>query len=508
MTGLPEPLVRMRGIAKAFGPVRVLDGVDFTIMPGEVHILAGENGAGKSTLVKILAGIHQPDAGTLEIQGRRAAPRSPLAAAALGIAVIHQELSLIPGLSVLDNLFLGRELTRGPFLDRRQQRAQATASLARLGLVLDLERETGALPLATQQLVEIAKALALQARVIVMDEPTATLNRPDVERLFALIGQLAAAGCGIVYISHKMDEIYRLADRITVLRDGRLAGSAVADEMPESELVRLLVGRPLDGQFPPRQARPGAVRLIVQGLQVPDPAGVAAASVHAASFTAHHGEILGFAGLQGSGASELFHGLAGSYGALPAGTVELDGDDLVIHSPPVAIAQGLALLTSDRKGNGLVLGMGIAANITLAALPTCSPGGWMLPARELAACARQRVALAIRMAGPQQEVGELSGGNQQKVVLGKWLETAPRVLLLDEPTRGVDVGAKREIYALLDRLAAQGTTILLITSELPELLALADRILVLHRGTITAELGRAEATQERIIRAAMGESVS
>ncbi|MBI5939824.1 MAG: sugar ABC transporter ATP-binding protein [Caulobacterales bacterium] len=501
---MPEPLVSMRGIAKAFGPVRVLEGVDFTVLPGEVHILAGENGAGKSTLVKILAGIHRQDAGSLEIAGRPAAPRTPLEAAALGIAVIHQELSLIPSLSVVDNLFLGRELARAGWLDRRAQRAQAAASLARLGLELDLEREVGDLPLATQQLVEIAKALALEARVIVMDEPTATLNRPEVERLFSLIAQLKADGCGIVYISHKMEEIYRLADRITVLRDGGLAGSAPAAEMPEPELVRLLVGRTLDGQFPPRTAIPGEVRLEVRGLRVPDPAGVRAASVCDVSFTARRGEILGFGGLQGSGASELFHGLTGSYGWLPAGSATLDGVPLRIASPRAAIAQGLALLTNDRKGTGLVLGLGIAANTTLATLPACSPGGWMLGARELAACERQRAALATRMAGPHQEVRELSGGNQQKVVLGKWLETRPRLLLLDEPTRGVDVGAKREIYALLDRLAAQGTTILLITSELPELLALSDRILVLHRGAIAGEFSRAEATQERIVSAAMG----
>jgi ribose transport system ATP-binding protein len=496
-------LLRMRGIGKSFGKVRVLDGVDFDLDAGEVHILAGENGAGKSTLIKVLAGVHTDYDGSIALDGEQVRFRGPQHAAARGISVIHQELSLIPGMSVTDNIFLGRERSRAGWMRFGSQRRACADLMRQLGMDINPDRHVGEYPLSTRQTIEIAKALAFQARVIVMDEPTSALTEPEVERLFALIGDLRARGCGIVYISHKMEEIYRVADRITVLRDGACIGTARATDLSRQELIRWMVGREVSELFPARPPVTNGERLRVEGLTVPDPAGSPRPLVDNVSLHVSPGEILGVGGLQGSGASELFHALFGTYGRA-RGRVWLDGAPHAVRSPAHSISNGVALLTNDRKGTGLVVGMDITRNITLASARRYSPGCWFRPARERACAEGHRQAFGIRAASLDQPVGSLSGGNQQKVVLAKWLETRPRVLLLDEPTRGVDVGAKHEIYELMNQWTAQGIAILLITSEMPELLALGDRILVMHRGAVTASFSRDEATQEKVLQAAMG----
>ena len=500
-----DALVEMRRIGKAFGGVRALDGVPFDLRPGEVHVLAGENGAGKSTLIRILCGVHPEYDGEVRLSGQTVRFRSPHDAFLRGISVIHQEMSLIPTLSVVDNIFLGRERTRGVWLDRAAQAAEARVLLASLGLGLDIRAPVGELPLSVQQMVEVAKAMSIDARVFVMDEPTATLSEPEVNRLFDLIATLKRKGCGIVFITHRMEEVYRIGDRITVLRDGRYVNTARAADLPQRELVRWMVGRELNQQFPVRASGPGRERLRVNGFSVADPQGSQRLVVRDASFTAAAGEIVGFAGLHGSGNGALFRGLFGAYGRLARGDVRLDGAALPVRSPARSLRSGLALLTNDRKAEGLVLGMSVAHNMTLASLRSCSPGGWLRPGAEDAVAERHRETLNIRLRSPRQDVGELSGGNQQKVVLAKWLETRPKVLLLEEPTRGVDVGAKHEIYELMNRWTAEGIAILLITSELTELLALSDRIFVMHRGRISAEFSRADATPEKIGHAAMGE---
>ena len=505
-TAACPPLVRLRGITKQFGPVAVLRGVDLDILAGEVLILAGENGAGKSTLIKILGGVHTAFEGVIELDGREVRPRSPLEASAMGIAIIFQELSLVPTMTVADNIFLGRPLTRAGFVDDAGQRVAARRLLEQLGLDLDVDRRVEDLPIAQQQLTEIAKALARDARVIVMDEPTSALNAPEVEKLFGLIRDLKARGCGIVYITHKMEEIRCIADRVTVLRDGELVGSAPAGELPPARLVQWMVGRAVEEQFPRHASQPGPERLRVEGFSVWPQGRDRRPTVEGVSCAVQAGEILGVAGLQGSGASDLLAGLFGAFGAAVGGRAWLDGRPLEIASPRRGIEQGLAWLTNDRKATGLVLPLSIIANATLADLPRLAPGGWRRPARETAATRELGMTLSLRAASLEMEVGQLSGGNQQKVALAKWLQTRPRVLLLDEPTRGIDVGAKREIYQLMNTLTAQGAALLLITSELPELLAMSDRIVVLHRGRLTAELGREQATPERVLQAAMGDA--
>ena len=484
-----SPLLRMEKIGKSFGDTRVLHDVDFEVRAGEVHILAGENGAGKSTLIKILAGVHADYAGRILLQDTVHRFRSPQDAAAHGISVIYQELSLIPSMSVADNIFLGREKS-GPFAWMRfgNQRAACRELLQRLELNVDPGRFVEEYPIPVQQMIEIAKALAFDARIIVMDEPTSALTEPEVERLFAIIAQLKAAGCGIIYISHKMEEIYRIADRITVLRDGVHVGTAPTAELPRAKLIHWMVGREISEQFPRHASTLKDERLRVEHFTVPDPGGLPRPAVDDVSFAVRGGEILGIAGLQGSGNSTLFAGLFGAYGRKVRGEVLLDGKTFSVRSPRHAITHGLGYLTNDRKTSGLVLEMDIVKNITLASIPQYSPGLW----------------LRIRAASLYQHVGSLSGGNQQKVVLAKWLEIGPKVLLLDEPTRGVDVGAKHEIYELMNTWTNNGIAVVLITSEMPELLAMSDRILVMHRGRITAQFTAEEATQEAILDAAMG----
>lgn len=499
------PLVRMRGITKRFGNVTVLEKVDLDILPGEVLVLAGENGAGKSTLIKILGGVHTDFEGAIEMEGQQVRPSSPLDAGRIGVSVIFQELSLVPPMTVADNIFLEQPLTRLGLIKDTQQETRAQQLLDQLGITIDVRRRVEDLPISQQQLVEIAKALSRQAKVIVMDEPTSALNAPEVEKLFSLIASLKARGCGVVYITHKMEEIDCIADRITVLRDGRYVGTAPASDLPRQRLIEWMVGREFDEQFPKARCEIGGERLRLENFGLRG-IGKSAPAVTNISFSVKVGEIVGVAGLQGSGNTDLFMALFGARGRHVEGTASLNGRRLKISSPRAAIAQGVALLTNDRKATGLVLPLSIVANATLANLPRLSPGGWRRAQSEKRETQRLAQRLSLRAASLEQEVSTLSGGNQQKVVLAKWLQTEPQLLLLDEPTRGVDVGAKREIYELLTSLAGQGISILLITSELPELLALSHRIVVMHRGRVTGDLPRSEATPQRIIEAAMGKA--
>ena len=507
------PLLTLTGISKSFSGVPVLRDVSFDLEPGEVHVLAGENGAGKSTLIKIAAGAHTDYEGQIVLGGGPVRFTSPQDATARGISVIHQEMSLIDSMSVVDNIFLGRELTRGAttrqWTDRSAEIAKAKEFCAELDLDIDLSRPVEDYSLSVKNRIEIAKALVFDARIFIMDEPTSALSGPEVERLFALVRQLKARGCGVIYITHRMEEIYRIADRITVLRDGKYVGTGRPSDLPETELIRWMIGRELSRQFPARRAKLGAVRLKVEELSVPKPGATSTGShawlVRNVSLSVRAGEIVGLAGLQGSGNTELIRGIFGAYGKLGHGKVEIDGARFEIKSARRSVQQGLAYLTSDRKGTGLVLALDIAQNITLASLEAVSPGLWLRGALERQIADAHIRALGIRATDAEQEVATLSGGNQQKVALAKWIQTHPKVLLLDEPTRGVDVGAKHEIYELMNRWTQDGYAILMITSEMPELLGLADRIVVMHRGRVTAELGRAEATPDKILRAAMAD---
>ena len=499
-----ETLLTMRGIGKSFGRQRVLDEVDFDVAAGEVHVLAGENGAGKSTLIKILGGVHQPEGGAIRIGGRVVRPRSPRDAAGMGVAIIHQELSLVPAMSVSDNIFLGRERSTGGWRHERAQRREAEELTGRLGLDIDVARPVSEQAISVQQMIEIAKALAFDARIIVMDEPTSALNEPEVQRLFARIADLKERGCGIIYITHKLEEVYRLADRITVLRDGKKIITAPAAELPEAALIRHMVGRPLGEQSTARRAAPGEVRLRVKSCTVRGVRRELPAVVRGASFELRAGEILGISGLQGSGSSDLLWALFGAHGKRASAGIEIDGRPVRLTSPRDAIGHGVALVTNDRKRHGLAMSLDVAGNSTLASLRRISPCGWLNRRRELEIAERSARALHLRAASLRQPIGTLSGGNQQTVVLAKWLNTEPRILLLDEPTRGVDVGAKREIYDLMHRWSDSGHAILLITSEMPELMMMSDRIMVMHRGRIVRSFDRADATPERILHAAMG----
>ena len=499
--------LRMAGISKSFSGVRVLEGVDFDVMPREVHVLAGENGAGKSTLMKILSGIHTEYQGRILLNGKRTRFRCAADAAVHGIAMIHQEMSLVPSMNVVDNMFLGREKARsGVWVDRRAQRRTARDVLGQLGISVDLERPVEAYPVSVQQMVEITKALTFRARIIIMDEPTSALNQPEVERLFRIITDLKRHGCGIVYISHRMEEIYRVADRVTVLRDGKRVGTAPKENLPGRELVRWMVGRELKQQFPRRAHVPGPDRLVVEGLSLRDPSGYRDYLVKNVSLSVGAGEVVGVAGLEGAGNHELLHGLFGAYGTEVHGRIIIDGQPFRLKNPAHSISKGLALLTNDRKSDGLVLDMSVVHNTTLASLARFSPRGWLRPAMENEASSGISSTMNVKLISLNQPVRELSGGNQQKVALGKWLVTGPKILLLDEPTRGVDVGSKKEIYSLMNSWTQRDMAILLITSEMPELLAMSDRIVVMHRGSVTAELSKELATQENVVQAAMGKS--
>ena len=493
---VPAPRLRMRRIGKRFPGVQALADVDLALAAGEVLAIVGENGAGKSTLIKILAGAHDPDAGVVEISGQPVRIGSPLVAQQRGIAVIHQEFNLIPGLSVRENLFLGQERVRFGLINVAQELQRARELFKRLGVALDPGRLCRNLTVAQQQVVEIAKALAVQAGILVMDEPTAALSPQETQTLFTVTRELKSQGMGIIYVSHRLDEIFTIADRVLVLRDGRRIATKPIAELSRASLIEMMVGRSIDQEFPKQQIEIGEERLAVRGL-------CRGNSVRNVSFSIRRGEILGLTGLIGSGRTETARLMFGADRAT-AGTVSLDGCQLKLGNPRRAIASGLCLIPEDRTRQGLVLGRSALENFGLPNLKLFAPGGWIRVGSERRAFAGFVDQLRIRMAHANQRTSELSGGNQQKIVLSKWLQRRAEVIIFDEPTRGIDVGAKYEIYQLMNQLAAAGKAILMISSELSEVLGMADRILVMHDGRITGEITDvAAATQDQIMELAV-----
>lgn len=493
-------LVEAHGITKAFAGVRALRGVSFDLRAGEVHALVGENGAGKSTFIRIVTGAERADGGTLRIAGAPVGHLDPHAARALGIAAIYQQPALFPHLTVAENIAFARE-DSPPWrrVDWRDRRRRAAELLGRIGAPLDPDRLVGSLSMPEQQVVEIARALGARARVVIMDEPTASLSDREVQRLFDVIARLRGEGTGIVYISHRLEEIAAIADRITVLRDGETIATRDAAGVDRAELIRLMVGRELSAVFPKRAVRTGGVVLETRGL------GHRPTGVHDVSLAVRQGEILGIAGLVGSGRTELAEVLFGLAPA-DAGVILLNGAPVRIGSPADAIRLGIGYVPEDRRQHGVVLEMSIAANASLASLRAVARGGLIDGAAERSAAERHVEQLRIKTPGVATEAGALSGGNQQKVALARWLSIEPAVLILDEPTQGVDVGSKAEIHALMQTLAERGLAVVMISSELPEILGMSDRIAVMHAGTIRGMLARDEATQDRILALALAEA--
>ncbi len=500
MSGQPAPLLEMRDISKTFPGVKALDGVQLSAYPGQVLALMGENGAGKSTLMKILSGAYQADpGGQILIDGKPVAITDPIAAKRHGIAIIYQELALAPNLTVAENIYLGTEPTRAGQIDRRAMEAGCRPVLERLGAPFTPKTPVGSLSIAEQQLVEIARALHAKSRILVLDEPTTALSARETERLFALIRQLRAEGIGIVYISHRMAEIYELSDRVSVLRDGRYVGTLGRAELSAEALVKMMVGRDLSSFYKKEHAATGQAGPVVLEVRGITDGGK---RVHPCSFTLHQGEVLGIAGLVGSGRTELARLIYGA-DARTAGEVILDGQTLDIREPSQALAHRIAYLTEDRKALGLFLDLSCGTNINLGVIERDAKPAGMLDLR----AARRRAerafeAMRVRAASPAVAVGSLSGGNQQKVLLSRWLEIGPRVLILDEPTRGVDIGAKSEIYRIIDQLAQRDMGVIVISSELPEIIGVCDRVLVMREGRIAGEVGGASGiavTQENIM---------
>ena len=490
--------VEFRNVTKEFGPVRVLHGVGFALQPGRVYGLLGENGAGKSTLMKILAGYESPTTGEVVVDGAVRAPGGgSRAAEAQGIVLIHQEFNLADDLTIAQNIFLGHEIKRGPFLDDKAMREKTRAALAQVGLPLDPDTRVRKLIVAEKQLVEIARALARNARLLIMDEPTATLTPGETERLFALMAGLKAAGVTIIYISHKLDEVERTTDEVVVMRDGLLVAREPTASVTRRQMANLMVGRELADLFPPKLPAPegGAPAIQVRGLTVPGWA-------EDVDFEVRRGEILGFAGLVGAGRTELFEGLLGLR-PRSAGTVELGGKPVQLKSPRDAARHGLTYLSEDRKGKGLHVHFGLRPNLTLMALERYAKP-WLDPAAEQAALRDAVQEFGIRTGSLEVRASSLSGGNQQKLALAKVLHPGPSVVVLDEPTRGVDVGAKREIYHLVQRLAEQGLAVVVISSELMELIGLCHRVAVMRAGRLQTTLQAPHLTEEELIAHATG----
>ncbi|MDG1119284.1 MAG: sugar ABC transporter ATP-binding protein [Flavimaricola sp.] len=491
------PALRLQDIVKTFPGVRALDGVSFQVMPGEVHALLGENGAGKSTLMKVLGGIHQPDEGKIFIAEQPAIMKSPLDAKSKGVVFIHQELSLADELSAAENIYLG-ELPRKSFgrVDWKTLYEKSDAILARLKCSFDSRKLVGDLSIANKQMVEIARALTVDAKAVIFDEPTASLTDAEKVVLFDVINDLRSDGVGVVYISHRMDEIFTISDKISVLRDGSYRGSLVTADTDEDEVTKLMIGRSLDSENPIVPAKKGPIALEVQGLSCGD-------LFQNVSFKVHEGEVVGFYGLVGAGRTEIAETLFGLR-APSAGKILLEGKEVKIASPIEAIGHGISLVPEDRKGQGLVLGMNCKDNMTLPQISDLTAGPFVSDGAEVAIFDQYRDRLQIKTPGWRQKVGNLSGGNQQKIVIGKWLSMAPKVLIVDEPTRGIDVGSKAEIHNLIRDLASQGYAVIVISSEMPEVLRVSDRVVAMFHGEIIREFTSDEVNEDNLVQAISG----
>ena len=498
MTESSEPIIKLVGVSKQFGAVQALRGVDLSLLPAEVHALVGENGAGKSTLVKLLAGIHRPDSGLISMDGREIELHSPARARDAGIAVIHQEPTLFPDLNIAENVYMGRH-PRDRFgrVDWKRMYQEVERLLASLDVHLNVYTPVQGLSVADQQLVEIAKALSLDSRVLIMDEPTAALSAHEVHELFMIVKQLRARGVAILFVSHRLEEIFELAERVTVLRDGGLVATAPIAELTTEEIIRQMVGRELEALYPKSDVEAGEVILDVKHL-------TRTGSFEDVSFQVRRGEILGFAGLVGAGRTEVARVIFGIDRA-DAGEIRIGGTLVQIRSPKTAMSYGIAYVPEDRHQHGLIMDFSIARNMTLPILRQTSLFGLVNQQREREIAQDYSEQLQVRSAGIDQLVKALSGGNQQKVVLAKWLITNPAILILDEPTRGIDVGSKAEVHRIISELAGKGLAIMLISSDLPEVLAMADRVLVMHEGRVAAEFTHADVDQEKVMFAATGQ---
>lgn len=492
---MSEHILELNHISKSFTGVEVLHDVSFELRPGEVHALLGENGAGKSTLVKIMTGVHQPDKGEIFLNGEPVHFGDARDSRQAGIAAIYQELTLFPDLDVAENIFVGRQPIRlGGQVDWRKLYAEAGKLLESLGVKLDLKQKARNLSIAQQQMVEIARAFSIQARILIMDEPTSSLTLSEVADLFRLVRRLRAEGTAIIFISHRLEELFEIGDRVTVLRDGSYVGTRLMKDITRDDLIRMMVGRTITNLFPKQDVTAGDVVLNVENL-------TRAGSFQDVSFELRRGEILGLAGLVGAGRTNVARALFGVEAAT-AGWIQVDGHEVVITSPQQAIELGLAYVPEDRQLHGLIPAMDITSNISLPMLKQYAPMGWLQDKSELKSSYEAARQMEVRANNIWQLARELSGGNQQKVVLAKWLSTKPRILILDEPTRGIDVGTKAAVHELMSKLAAEGMAILMISSELPEILGMSDRIIVMREGHVTGQFSRAEATQEKIISAA------
>lgn len=492
---MSENVLELKNITKRFGGVEVLHGVSLALRPGEVHALLGENGAGKSTLIKVITGIHQPDGGEIYLDDKHVHFDDPLQARTAGIAAIYQELSLCPDLNVAENIFLGQQPTTvGGRIDWRKLYSEADHLLTSLGVHLDLRTKARNLSIAQMQSVEIARAFSLNARILIMDEPTSSLTLSEVAELFGLMRRLRSEGTAIIFISHRLEELFDVADRVTVLRDGTYVDTRLVKDVTRDELIRLMVGRTISNLFPKQDVKPGEVALKVDHL-------THSGIFEDISFELRRGEILGMAGLVGAGRTDVARAI---FGVVPptSGTIQVEGRQVEITSPQQAIGLGLAYVPEDRQLHGLITAMSITSNISLPILKEYARQGWLQDKTERSATFNAARQMEVRANSMWQIARTLSGGNQQKVVLAKWLSTKPRILILDEPTRGIDVGTKAAVHALMSNLAAEGLAILMISSELPEVLGMSDRILVMHEGHVTGQFSRAEATQEKIISAA------
>jgi ribose transport system ATP-binding protein len=492
------PVIEMKGICKSFSGNNVLDHVDFQLLPGEVHALMGENGAGKSTLIKILTGIYERNEGTVFVKGKEVHFHNPKEAEQSGIAVIHQELNIIPELTVYENMFLGKELTVGRFgfTKDKEMKKKTKEYLNRLGIDLDPNMEAGKLSVGQQQMIEIARAVAANTEVLIMDEPTAALTDREIEALFKVISSLKKQGVGIIYVSHRMEEIFQICDRISVLRDGQFIDVKEVAKTNFDEIVKLMVGRQLGDRFPERETKIGQERFRVENV-------TSKGSFENIHFSVNQGEIIGVAGLMGAGRTEIMQAIFG-YRHLDAGKIFIDGKEVTIKNPHDAIKAGIAFVTEDRKSQGLILELSVRENFSITNLDKISAKSLISSQKEVSMVDEMIEKLRVKTSGRELSVKSLSGGNQQKIVIGKWLGMNPKILILDEPTRGVDVGAKKEIYQLMNDLTKQGVAIIMVSSELPEILGMSDRILVIHEGKLAGTLNKSDASQEKIMQFATG----